>query len=191
MAETRSGRRDLSPQREPRGRWAGALLAVPVVAVGLVILRYATRTRAASAHHAAVVLPLVAAVLAGIVAMTLWALRAAPQRLDYRLRGRSLEVSTLLTKRRLRLASVTRAEVVEFDLHVTPGVHMGWPNSHMPGYYVGRFPLSGLGGTRVVVGVRRGTGVLLHVKTGAPVLLAPEEPAALAALIEDRTGGRP
>ncbi|MEJ2668091.1 MAG: hypothetical protein P8Z81_13530 [Deinococcales bacterium] len=191
MAESRRGRDGLGPQREPPARWVTALLVVPVAAAAFVLLRFATRAGAEPRHHHAAVVPLVAAgAVLGIVTLTFWALRAAPHRLDYRLRGRSLEVTTLFGRRRLRLASITRAEVVAFDLRVAPGVHLGWPSSHLPGYYVGRFPFSGLGRTRVIVGVRRGSGVMLHFRTGEPLLLAPEQPAALAALIDGEDAGR-
>jgi len=56
----------------------------------------------------------------------------------------------------------------------------------MPGYYVGRFPLSGLKRTQVAVGVRKGRGLLLRFASGDPLLLAPRDPEALLKLLQER-----
>lgn len=182
--------REVRPQREPPAAWPALLLAV-VVLVVVASLLWATVSPAPTdaerldpAVGAALIAGLLAAGAAGA-----WTLTAAPRRLDYRLRGRSLVVTTLLSRRTVPLAEITGAEVVPFELTTVPGAHAGWLNSHMPGYYVGIFPLSGLKRTRVAVGVRRGRGVLLRFGPGESLLLAPQDPEALVALVERRGAG--
>jgi len=113
-----------------------------------------------------------------------WALSNAPRRLDYRLRGRSLEVTTLLSRLRIPLKSVRGAEVLRYDLLLLPGARLGPVQSHLPGYYVGRWRLRGPRSARVIVAAPRGDGVLLHFEDGPPLLLAPRDPEALVALVE-------
>lgn len=176
---------ELRPQRERAAAWPAALLVVVVLAVVVVLLRAAgsPAPSASTRPDLAVRLAVVAVMLvAGGVGA--WTLTAAPRRLDYRLRGRSLVITTLLSRRTVPLSRVTGAEVIPFELTTMPGAHAGLLNSHLPGYYVGRFPLSGLKGTRVVVAVRKGRGVLLRFASGEPLLLAPRDPEALLALVE-------
>lgn len=182
--------RELRPQREPARAWPAAILAgVVLTVVGLMTWAALSPTfgRSERPSPAAAVAIIAGLLLAGGVGS--WALTAAPRRLDYRLRGRTLVVTTLLGKRLVPLSKVAGAEAVPFTLATTPGAHAGLLNSHMPGYYVGVFPLSGLGRTRVVVGVRRGRGVLLRLQGGEALLLAPQDPDALVALAAQR-GGR-
>lgn len=103
----------------------------------------------------------------------------APRRLAYRLRGRRLEVRTLLGTWRLAADAVRGVERVEVRLLVLPGARLGWPHSHLPGYYVGVFRAAGLGRVRAFAGARRGDAVLLRTDGGDPVLLTPRDPDAL------------
>jgi len=177
---------ELRPQRERPEAWPTLLVAaIGAVATGVVLWRALAPGEAGSE-----LAPAIAALwLVGVVAaaaIAIWGIHAAPRRLDYRLRGRTLVITTLLGHRTVPLRSVAATEQIDFDLKVGPGLHLGWPRSHLPGYYVGRFPLSGLGGVLVVVAVRRGRGVLLRPDAGAPVLLAPRDPEALVGLVESR-----
>lgn len=135
--------------------------------------------------------PLVGLELA-VTAAAVATLLAAPRRLAYRVRGDRLTVRTLVGGLRVELSEVTGAEVLSYRLPLARSVHLGWPRSHVPGYYVGTFRLEGLGRTRVAVGARSGDGVLLHRADGGRLLLAPRDPAELLALVERyRSAERP
>lgn len=177
---------ELRPQRERREGWPALLVAVIGAVVTGVFLWRALAPGEAGSAPAPAIAALLTVAMAVAATVAIWAIHAAPRRLDYRLRGRTLVITTLLGRRTVPLRSVTAAEQIDFDLKVGLGLHLGWPRSHLPGYYVGRFPLSGLGRTLVVVAVRRGRGVLLRPDAGAPVLLAPKDPDALVGLVERR-----
>lgn len=183
--------RELRPQREPPAAWPAVLLLVVVLVVVAFLLRAMVSPAPPGGDRMAPLTGgLVIAAMLMAAGVGTWALTSAPRRLDYRLRGRTLIVTTLLGRRVLPLSSVVGAEVTSFALNTTPGAHAGALNSHMPGYYVGLFPLSGLKRTRVAVGVRKGRGVVLHFATGDALLLAPRDPEALLALVEQRAGRR-
>ena len=123
-----------------------------------------------------------------ITGLASWTLRAAPRRLGYQLRRDELMVRTLAGRRVVTLSSIASAEPYDYQLTVNRGVHLGWPRSHMPGYYSGRFRLDGVGAAQVAVAARRGHGVLLRFQDGPPLLLAPKDPEALLRLIGKRGG---
>jgi len=179
--------RELRPQREPPAAWPVALLAGSVLLV-VGFLLWAVLSPAPPGGER--MDPLAGAlVIAGLLLASgigTWTLINAPRRLDYRLRGRTLFVTTLLGRRVVPLSRIVGAELTSFELTTMPGAHAGWLNSHMPGYYVGRFPLSGLKRTQVAVGVRKGRGLLLRFASGDPLLLAPRDPEALLKLLQER-----
>jgi len=182
--------RELSPRREPPSRWPILLLlGVGVFVAGGLLWAAIGPSAMPSERLQPVVAVLVACAELAAVGVGVWSLGAAPRRLDYRLRGRTLVVTMLLTQRRVPLASVVRAEVLRYDLVVVPGVKLGWPRSHLPGYYVGRWRLDGVGTAEVIVAAPRGDGILLRFREASPLLLAPRDPEALAALVE-RSGPR-
>lgn len=181
--------RELSPRRERPRRWPVVLLlvvglAVPAVLVWAVIDPQAPADQRLPPALAALIVVVELAALG----IGTWALSNAPQRLDYRLRGRSLEVTTLLSRLRIPLASVRGAEILRYDLLILPGARLGPVQSQLPGYYVGRWRLRGSRSARVIVASPRGYGVLLHFEEGPPLLLAPRDPEALTALVERRRG---
>lgn len=182
---------DVRPQREPPAAWPVLLLAGVAV---VVLATMAWAMLAPAARHGERLDPVVGVPVIAVLLVASgiggWALTAAPRRLEYRLRGRALQIATLLGRRVVPLSRVVSAEVVDFRLTTMPGAHAGFLNSHMPGYYVGLFPLSGLGRTRVVVGVRQGRGVLLRFAEEDPLLLAPRDPQALVELVQERSGRR-
>jgi hypothetical protein len=181
--------RELSPRREPPGRWPALVLTgVGIVAAGGLLWAAVDPSSPPSERLPAGLAVAVAAAELAAVALGVWALSAAPRRLDYRLRGRGLVVTQLLSQRRVPLTSVASAEVLPYDLGVVPGAHLGWPRSYLPGYYVGWWRMAGVGRVRVAVAARSGTGVLLRFRDGPPLLLAPREPEALTSRVE-RFGG--
>jgi hypothetical protein len=182
--------RELGPRREPARSWPQLLLLTAGLSVPAALLWGAVDPQTPPDQRLQPVLAVLGTAVGLVgVGFGAWAVSAAPRRLEYRLRGRSLEVATLLSRRRISLASVRRAEIVHYDLRAVSGAHMGIVRSHLPGYYVGRWRIRGAGVVRAVVASPRGDGVLLHVGAGAPLLLAPRDPEALVALVE-RHGGR-
>ncbi len=181
--------RELGPRREPARSWPLVLLLTAGLAVPAALLWGAVDPQTPRDQRLQPVLAVLGTAIGlGAVGIGAWSLSNAPRRLDYRLRGRSLEVTTLLSRFRVPLASVRRAEVLRYDLLILPGARLGWGQSHLPGYYVGRWRLRGARSARVVVASPRGDGVLLHFEKGPPLLLAPRDPEALVALVE-RNGG--
>ncbi len=181
--------REIAPRRERPRSWPVVALLVVGLAVPLVLLWVALEPGVpAEQRPAPALVALVAAVELVAVGIGTWSLRRAPRRLDYRLRGRSLEVTTLLAQVRIPLKSVRRAEVLRYDLLLLPGARLGPVQSHLPGYYVGRWRLRGPRSSRVIVAAPRGDGVLLHFAKEPPLLLAPRDPEALVALVERGRG---
>jgi|GEM_PF-6177154 len=182
--------RELSPRRERPRRWPVVVLLVVGLAVPAALM-WAVLEPGVPAEQrlppTLAVLVIMGELLA--VGVGTWSLSNAPRRLDYRLRGRSLQVTTLLARLEIPLASVRRAEVLRYDLLLLPGARLGPVQSHLPGYYVGRWRLRGPRSARVIVASPRGDGVLLHFEKGPPLLLAPRDPQALVALVERRQGG--
>ena len=179
--------RELKPRREPARAWPqGMLLTVSLaVAATMLFLGLSPSVSDGLQPWLGTLLALAVLIAAGIGS---WSLYAAPRRLDYRVRGRTLLVNTLLSQQRVPFASVRSAEVLRYDLLVLPGARLGWVQSHLPGYYVGSWRVRGAGVVRVVAASPRGTGVLLRLRDGRPLLLAPNEPEALAALLERHQG---
>jgi len=181
--------RELRPRRERPRSWPVLSLLVVGLAVPAVILWAALRPGSpADLQPSSGLVAFVVALELIALAIGTWSLSQAPRRLDYRLRGRSLEVTTLLATIRIPLASVRRAEVLRYDLLLLPGARLGAVQSQLPGYYVGRWRLRGPRSARVIVASPRGDGVLLHFEKGPPLLLAPQDPEALVALVERRRG---
>ncbi len=135
--------------------------------------------RLAADRTAAVVAFELAAVAVGATS-----LYAAPRRLGYTLRGSTLELCTLTGTVRLPASALRGAERIDFALRLPWGARLGWPQSHLPGYYVGLFNAGGAGRVRAFAGERRGSGVLLRLERGAPVLLTPRDPEALLSWAE-------
>ncbi len=180
---------ELKRLAEPASPWPAVIVgAIGIGAVGAILFSGGDGPLAqAGARSWSATVPLVGLELA-ITAAAVATLLAAPRRLAYRVRGDRLTVRTLVGTLQLSLSEVTAAEVLAYRLPLTRSVHLGWPRSHIPGYYVGTFHLEGLGRTRVAVGARSGEGVLLQRAGGGRLLLAPRDPAALLALVE-RYGG--
>lgn len=179
--------RELRPRRDPARAWPQLLLLVVALAVAATMLAVGLSPEGAHGPRPWLGLLLTIAVLAA-AGIGAWSLYAAPRRLDYRVRGRTLLVSTLLSQRRLPFASIRSAEVLRYDLLVLPGARLGWGQSHLPGYYVGWWRVAGAGVARVIVASPRGTGVLLRLRRGRPLLLAPNDPGALVALLQRHQG---
>lgn len=181
--------RELEPRRERARAWPlTLLLVVMAVAVAVLLWGLAAPRAAADSRSQPWLTALLIAVLLAASAIGAWSLYSAPRRLDYRLRGRTLLLRTLLGEQRVPLAAVIGAETIDFDLRLPPGARLGWSSSHLPGYYVGRWRVRGIGMARVVVAARRGRGVVLRFARGAPLLLAPRDPEALVARIESLQG---
>ncbi len=181
--------REIAPRRERPRSWPVVALLVVGLAVPVVLLWVAIEPGVpAQQRPAPGLVTLVAVVELIALGIGTWSLSRAPRRLDYRLRGRSLEITTLLARIRIPLKSVRHAEVLRYDLLVLPGARLGPVQSQLPGYYVGRWRLRGPRSSRVIVAAPRGDGVLLHFDEGPPLLLAPRDPEALVALVERGRG---
>lgn len=180
---------ELRVRQEPLRAWPQLVLLGVGGAVAAALLTAAVAPppaeRLPPGQAAAFVLVELLAVGVGAVSYHL-----APRRLGYRLRGRRLEVRTLLGSWQLPAASVRGAERIDVRLFVLPGARLGWPHSHLPGYYVGVFRAAGVGRVRAFAGARRGHGVLLRTDRGEPVLLTPRDPDALIDWLT-RHGGPP
>lgn len=176
---------ELKPRREPTSPWPS--IAIGVIGLGAVTALLWGGSDGVAGRPFYLTALLVAAELAA-TATASWTLAVAPRRLGYRVRGRELEVRTLMGRSRLPLDRVTAAEIVSYELAVPRGVRLGWPHSHMRGYYTGRYRLPDIGAVRAAVGARRGQGVLLELPNGRPWLLAPRDPDALLALVGRHAG---
>lgn len=180
MTELRLRQEPLSPWPVTRVALVG--VGVAVALVWATVAPPSTERLPAAATALALVVLLAAA---GVGAVSLY---AAPRRLAYRLRGRTLELQTLTGTLRVPAASLRGAERIDFVLRLTWGTRLGWSYSHLPGYYVGLFRIVGAERVRGFAGARRGSGVLLRPARGDPLLLTPVDAEALLAWVA-RYGG--